>query len=142
MTWTKIKGFVAVMGCLVALGGRSGSASGFLPVRRTSRPNRSRYRSPRPRPRSRKGRAPPSSSLVKKYDDAVKATQDTIARATTDAERMKVYKTLGPFPDDYIPPVVALAEKYPGDPAAADALFWVADRSLSFARGPDRPAGR
>jgi hypothetical protein len=68
-------------------------------------------------------------ALVKKYDDAQQAFSKLYQKAKTDEEREKVFKESYPDPERYAADFQALAAKYPKDPAAVDALVWLATRT-------------
>ncbi len=140
MTWTEWKWIATVAGSLLALGGGIGVASGFLahaadePAKSNPKPEaRAVAADPRPADRYR--------ALVKKHDDALKVYQAATLKATTEAERTEVYK-LSPSPRDHSPAFVALAEEFPRDPVAVDALLWAAEKGLSAVYSPQHPGGR
>lgn len=64
-------------------------------------------------------------ALVKEFtaarDDYMKAARD----AKTPEERQKIFEEKYPKPQDYAKKFMAIAEKYPHDPVAVDALVWV-----------------
>lgn len=68
-------------------------------------------------------------ALVKEYDAASKAAMEAAARASDDQERMNA-ALRRPQPHEFAPRFFALAEKHPEDPAALDALTWVASACI------------
>jgi hypothetical protein len=64
-------------------------------------------------------------AIQKEYQQAQEAFSAAYSKATTDAERQKVFESKYPTPQKYVPRMMALAESAPGDPAAVDALVWV-----------------
>jgi RNA polymerase sigma factor (sigma-70 family) len=140
MTWTRWMGIAVVATTLLALGVGISAASGFR-ARSADEPAKS---SPKPKPDAQAVAAKPSPAeryraLVKQYDDAVKVYQ--AVKTTNEAERTELYKS-SPMARDYSPPFVALAEEFPSDPVAVDALLWVAEGGLSAVYSPDRPGCR
>src|SRR5262249_22729544 len=79
-------------------------------------------------------------ALLKEYQDAQKAAQEALGKAKTNEEQQKVFREKWPRPDKYAPRFLALAEKHPKDPAAVDALVWVA--SNRSGRGADSPQAK
>src|SRR3989442_103355 len=71
-------------------------------------------------------------ALAKQYEAAREEFSTAYQRAKTDAEREKVAAKY-PQPGKYAPRFLALARKNPKDPAAIDALVWVAVYSRSGA---------
>ena len=70
-------------------------------------------------------------ALVKRYDDAVQTYQKAAITVTSPEETGKLWLRLGPDLNDLAPRFVALAERYPDDPAAMDALLWVVEKTTS-----------
>jgi thiol-disulfide isomerase/thioredoxin len=68
-------------------------------------------------------------ALAKKYDDAQQEFFKVYQEAKTDEEREKIYKEKYPKAESFAAEFLALAEKHPKDPAAVDALVWVATRA-------------
>ena len=135
MTWTKLKTIATVAGCLLALGGGSrlmARPQGPLTVPKSEA--RAVEADPIPAEQYR--------ALVKRWDDAQKAYQAAVASTASADQREKLSLKIGSSPKDHLPSFVALAETYPEDPTAADALFWVLEWSLSGASSPDDLAGR
>jgi hypothetical protein len=64
-------------------------------------------------------------ALVKIYQDAMQAYSEAIGKAETYDERMKVFDEVYPKPEKLAPRFLELAEKYPRDPVAFDALTWI-----------------
>jgi hypothetical protein len=71
-------------------------------------------------------------ALVQEHQAAIAEYSSAYQRAKTDAEREKVSAKY-PQPQQYAPRFLALARKNPKDPAAIDALVWVAVYSRSGA---------
>jgi peroxiredoxin len=68
-------------------------------------------------------------ALVNEYDTAYKAAIDAVTKAKTDQERTQA-SLQRPQPHEFAPRFFALAEKYPDDSAAIDALTWIASKCL------------
>jgi hypothetical protein len=68
-------------------------------------------------------------ALLKQYNDANQEFSKLYQEAKTDEAREKVFREKYPQPDRYAGDFMALAAKYPKDPAAVDALVWVATRT-------------
>src|SRR5258707_1005116 len=68
-------------------------------------------------------------ALAKNFDDAQREFSKAYQEAKTDEEREKVFKEKYPQPDAYAGDFLVLAEKHPKDPAAVDALVWVATQA-------------
>ncbi|HMF11411.1 MAG TPA: hypothetical protein VKE94_03875 [Gemmataceae bacterium] len=64
-------------------------------------------------------------ALVKVYQDAMQAYSEAIGKAQTFEERQKVFDDVYPKPEKLAPRFLELAEKYPQDPVAFDALTWI-----------------
>src|SRR5262249_49844135 len=64
-------------------------------------------------------------ALVKVYQDAMQAYSEAIGKAQTYEERQKVFEDVYPKPEKLAPRFLELAEKYPQDPVAFDALTWI-----------------
>ncbi len=79
-------------------------------------------------------------ALVKEYDTAYKAAIEALTKAKNDEERTKA-SLRRPQPHELAPRFFALAEKYPGDPAAIDALTWIASKCL-FGPNSERALGK
>jgi hypothetical protein len=70
-------------------------------------------------------------ALIEEYEDAQRAFSKAYRDAKTDEDKQKVIKEKLPDASKYAPRFIGLAEKYPKDPAAIDALVWV----MTNARG-------
>ncbi len=78
-------------------------------------------------------------ALAKEFETASKASIEAYTKATTDEGRMTA--SLGrPQPHELAPRFFALAEKYPEDPAAIDALTWIASKCI-FGRMSEKALG-
>ena len=78
-------------------------------------------------------------ALVNEYDTAYKAAIEALTKAKNDEERAKA-SLRRPQPHELAPRFFALAEKnIPGDPAAIDALTWIASNCL-FGPNSERAA--
>src|SRR5262249_37229451 len=64
-------------------------------------------------------------ALLKVYQDAMQAYSEAIGKAQTYEERQKVFDDVYPKPEKLAPRFLELAEKYPQDPVAFDALTWI-----------------
>ncbi|HEV3166368.1 MAG TPA: hypothetical protein VGZ22_20255, partial [Isosphaeraceae bacterium] len=65
-------------------------------------------------------------ALSKEFDDAMLAFEKAYRDAKTDDQRRQVFSDKYPEPQTYAKRFLALAEAQPKDPAALDALLWVA----------------
>jgi tetratricopeptide (TPR) repeat protein len=72
-------------------------------------------------------------ALLKEYQDALEAFSKASAAAKTDEERAKLIR---PW-DQFVPRFMTLAEEYPRDPVAVDALVWVVDNTSDGTDGKD-----
>lgn len=68
-------------------------------------------------------------ALVKEYDAACKSAVEDYNKAVKGAEGGKAFLQR-PRPDEIAPRFIDLAEKHPDDPAALDALSWVAMKCI------------
>lgn len=59
------------------------------------------------------------------YTDALAEFQKAFERATTDEERQKCYAEKHPQPATFAPRFLAVANRFPGSPIAAESLIWV-----------------
>ena len=64
-------------------------------------------------------------ALVKVYQDALQAYSEALGKAKTFEERQKVFDEVYPKPEKLAPRFLKLAENYPQDPVAFDALAWI-----------------
>src|SRR5713101_3295404 len=78
-------------------------------------------------------------ALVKVYQDAGQTYSVAIGKAKTYEERMKVFDEVQPKPEKLAPRFLVLAEKYPRDPVAFDALTWIV---VNCVRSPARIPAR
>jgi hypothetical protein len=78
-------------------------------------------------------------ALVKGYQDAMQAYAEALGKAKTYEERLKVFDEVYPKPEQLAPRFLALAEKYPRDPVAFDALTWIV---VNCVRSPARIPAR
>jgi hypothetical protein len=78
-------------------------------------------------------------ALVKVYQDAMQTYSAALGKAKTYEERLKVFDEVYPKPEKLAPRFLALAEKYPQDPVAFDALTWVV---VNCVRSPARIPAR
>jgi hypothetical protein len=78
-------------------------------------------------------------ALVKEYQDATNAFQKAMREAKTNEERVKAMQ-LRPNAQKFAERFLALAEKHPKDPAAVDALVWVATHTGGSGKGSPRAA--
>src|SRR6516165_1021444 len=78
-------------------------------------------------------------ALLKVYQDALQTYSKALGKAKTYEERLKVFDEVYPKPEKLAPRFLELAEKYPQDPVAFDALTWIiANCVRSPARIPAR----
>src|SRR5262249_17791392 len=78
-------------------------------------------------------------ALVKGYQDAMQSYSEALGRAKTYEERMKVLDEVYPKPEKLAPRFLELAEQYPQDPVAFDALTWIV---VNCVRSPARIPAR
>jgi hypothetical protein len=71
-------------------------------------------------------------ALVKVYQSTLQTYAEALAKATTYDERMKVFEEVYPRPERLAPRFLELAEKYPQDPVAFDALTWIVGNCVRF----------
>src|SRR4051812_19534836 len=64
-------------------------------------------------------------ALLAEHQDQVDAFAKAFAEVQGEAERTEFYRKKYPQPERLYPRFMALAKKYPKDPAAVDALVWV-----------------
>ena len=64
-------------------------------------------------------------ALVKVYQDALQTYSQALGKAKTYEERQKVFDEVYPKPEKLAPRFLKLAENYPQDPVAFDALAWI-----------------
>jgi hypothetical protein len=64
-------------------------------------------------------------ALVKEHQDSLDAFEKALRDVKGEAQRNEFWKKNYPPPERLYPRLMALAEKYPKDAAAADALMWV-----------------
>src|SRR5882724_5497944 len=74
-------------------------------------------------------------SLVKEFTDAQREFMKAYPQAKTAEERQKLEKEKNPRPEDFAVRFLKLAEAYPNDPAALDALIWICSYLFS---GPEQ----
>ncbi len=67
--------------------------------------------------------------LVKRHDDAIAAYYEAAQGLTSDEEVVAAWLRLRPRLDEFVPAFVALAERYPDDPVAVDALLWGVEKT-------------
>ena len=73
-------------------------------------------------------------ALVKEYDTTYVAYIDASKKASTDDDRLKAAESR-PNPQLFVPRFVAFAEQHPDDPAAIDALIWIASHCMFIPQG-------
>ena len=78
-------------------------------------------------------------ALVKVYQDAMQSYSEALGRAKTYEERQKVEDEVYPKPEKLAPRFLVLAEHYPRDPVAFDALTWIV---VNCVRSPARIPAR
>jgi hypothetical protein len=142
MFWTKLKAIAIAAGVLLTAG--IGTGVGFSlkpapqdPEKRVE--SKSGYiagpKSKQPSP------AEQYRALVKDYDLAMAAFNKLGEKAKTDAEREAAYKGHHIPEEDFNPRFLALAERYPNDPVALDALIWIVEQTLRYWDGYNRTRG-
>ena len=78
-------------------------------------------------------------ALVKVYQDAMQSYSEALGKAKTYEERQKVEDEVYPKPEKLAPRFLVLAEHYPRDPVAFDALTWIV---VNCVRSPARIPAR
>jgi len=78
-------------------------------------------------------------TLVKVYQDAMQTYSEALGKAKSYEERLKVFDEVYPKPEKLAPRFLDLAEKYPQDPVAFDALTWIV---VNCVRSPARIPAR
>src|SRR5438105_1625789 len=78
-------------------------------------------------------------ALVKVYQDAMQTYSEAVGKAKTYEDRLKVFDEVYPKPEKLAPTFLELAEKYPQDPVAFDALTWIV---VNCVRSPARIPAR
>ncbi len=78
-------------------------------------------------------------ALVKVYQDAMQSYSEALGKAKTYEERQKVEDEVYPKPEKLAPRFLVLAENYPRDPVAFDALTWIV---VNCVRSPARIPAR
>jgi hypothetical protein len=78
-------------------------------------------------------------ALVKIYQDAMQTYSGSLGKAKSYEERLKVFDEVYPKPEKLAPRFLELAEKYPRDAVAFDALTWIV---VNCARSPARIPAR
>ena len=78
-------------------------------------------------------------ALVKVYQDALQTYSAALGKAKTYEERQKVEDEVYPKPEKLAPRFLVLAENYPRDPVAFDALTWIV---VNCVRSPARIPAR
>src|SRR5215470_3478282 len=64
-------------------------------------------------------------ALLKVYQVALQTYSEALGKAETYDERLKVFDEVYPKPEKLAPRFLELAEKYPRDPVAFEALTWI-----------------
>jgi hypothetical protein len=78
-------------------------------------------------------------ALVKVNQDAMQTYSEALAKAKSYEDRLKVFDEVYPKPEKLAPRFLELAERYPRDPVAFDALTWIVGNCVrSPARIPAR----
>jgi hypothetical protein len=72
--------------------------------------------------------------LLKEYNDAFQEYAKAYREAKTPEEQQKVVQAKYPWPDNYAPKFLALAEKYPKGPVAEAALIWIMTNEYQLSR--------
>ena len=129
MLWNKLKAGALAAGLLLALG--AGIGVGFvLPLVSASGKGDGPVAKAAQAADAEPSPADQYRALVKRHEDALKSYFDAV-EGKTEAEEVEIAERLEPKPDDHVPAFVALAERYPDDPVAFDALLWAVQNTLS-----------
>jgi hypothetical protein len=81
-------------------------------------------------------------ALEKEFNDAMQAFQKAYGDAKTDEERQKIVQDKYPQPGKFASKFLALAEMYPKDAVAVDALVWIVANGYGMAGDKDNPRGK
>ncbi len=140
MTWTKFKGIVATAGLLLAVAVGVGIGAGLA--------GPAPQEPAKPQPTAKVEPAGPSpaeqfQTLAKRHAELFEAYSEAVAKATEQAERLAINERLAPKPPEWASKFIALAERYPNDPVAVDALLWVLTLTGNHGEGGfPEPVGR
>jgi hypothetical protein len=77
-------------------------------------------------------------AVVREFNKALQDFSKEYQKAKNDEDRNKLFNEKYPQPAKYAPRMMAIAEKYPKDPAAVEALVWV----INNAAGPEGKKAR
>lgn len=73
-------------------------------------------------------------ALLKEQNDAMSSFQKAYRQAKTQKEKAELIAKKSPRPEKAAPKFLALAEEHPKDPAALDALIWVATQTTGVGK--------
>jgi len=138
MFWSKLKAVATAAGLLLAIGVGAGVALAVVipnddkkVASKPGTPDVPKVKEPIPAEQFR--------DLVRRYDLANAAFGKLGEKAKTQAEREAAYKGHHIPEEDFNPRFLALAERYPNDPVAIDALVWILEKTMSYWDGYTEP---
>ncbi len=144
MLWTKLKAVVFAAGAVLVLG--IGVRAGMGVRQQSAAQNRENRAEAKPRSGEGSQSQTPSpaaqyQALVQAYDLAMAAFNKLGENAQTQAEREAAYKGHHIPEEDFNPRFLALAQRYPNDPVAFDALVWILEKTMRYWDGYNRARG-
>jgi RNA polymerase sigma factor (sigma-70 family) len=141
MFWTKLKGIAIASSVFLVIGVGAGLAAGMgFAAQDGEKRGESKSVSSNALKAKRPSPADQFRELVVRYDDAMAAYQKLGEKAKTQAETQEIYKDRTLPQIEFNPQFLALAERYPNDPIAVDALVWIVDKTMTYWDSYDRPA--
>jgi RNA polymerase sigma factor (sigma-70 family) len=142
MFWTKLKMLAIAAGLVLVLGVGTGMGVGLRSAAqdRLERVESKAGSSAAPEPKQ-PSPAEQYRALVKEYDLAMAEFNKLGEQAKTDAEREAAYEGHHIPEVDFNPRFLALAERYPNDPVAMQALFWIVEQTMRYWDGYNRTRG-
>jgi RNA polymerase sigma factor (sigma-70 family) len=133
MFWTKLKAITlaSVMILTIGVGAGVGAGLGFAAqdVEKRGVPKSGASAAPTPKMPTP---AEQYRALLKSYDDAMRAYTRLGENAKGQAELQAIYKDISIPEKDFNPRFLALAERYPNDPVAIDALVWIVEQTMRY----------
>ena len=145
MLWTEWKSIAVAAGVFLAVGVGAGVGAGFTSPRAAARGENPKLVQKKTEAMPTDAQPSPADQyrcVLKRYDDALKAYEEAAKGVVAEDEIAKIYERSGLSPANHAPAFVALAERYPRDPVAVDALLWVVERTLSKQDLGDDPYGK
>ena len=141
MFWTKMKAIVIASSILLAVGAGTGVTLGFVSTQdgktaESKSATSSVLKTKEPTP------AEQFQALLNEYKDAMAAYTKLGQNVTDQAKLQAIYKDRSIPEKAFNPRFLALAERYPNDPVAIDALVWIIEQTMRYWDGGyDRAMG-